>query len=87
MGQEVQLWQVIFDGRKHRMIHDHLDTDHSVVSKGMTHREASETVSARNAGNSRKAVGNFFTGLMHMSAEAAGHCVKTVKDGYDKGRG
>ncbi|WP_313009278.1 hypothetical protein [Brevundimonas vesicularis] len=86
MNREVQHWQVIFDGRKHRMIHDHLDTDHRVLSKGLTHQQASAMVSAKNADHSRKAVGNFITGLMHVSAEAAGHCVKTVKEGYDKGR-
>lgn len=81
-----KLWRVIYNGEKYGMIPDHHDTNHQVISTGMSERDAANMCDKMNFAEVRKATGNFFTGLMHISAETAGHCVKTIKDGYDKGR-
>lgn len=86
MSGTVELWRVIHDGKEHVMIPDHHDTDHRVVFTGLPKAKASNMCHNMNVEQGRRSARNFFTGLIHMSAEAAGHCVKTVKDGYDKGR-
>lgn len=86
MSGNVNLWRVIYDGQRYSVMPDHIDTDHQVVSTGLREWEAAKTCSKMNSAVARKAVGKFFTGIIHMSAEATGHCVKTIKDGYKKGR-
>jgi hypothetical protein len=86
MSSEVQLWRVIYDGQEYSILHDNYDTDHQVVATHLSFTEACAASSKMNKKNKRSATGDFFTGLMHISAEAAGHAVKTIKDGYDKGR-
>jgi hypothetical protein len=86
MSENIKLWHVIYDGQKYSTIPNHCDTDHQVVSTGLREWEAAQLCSKMNNAQVRTNVGNFFTGVMHMSAEAVGHCVKTIKDGYNKGR-
>ncbi|MBN9467094.1 hypothetical protein [Brevundimonas sp.] len=87
MLDDEKIWLVIYDGRRFGVIEAFRETQCSIVSERLKYAAAVEYACRMNEMQGRRGAGDFFTGLLHLGGEAAGHCVKAVKTGYSKGRG